>query len=150
MNIKSKISTAIVTLPLILVPFVSSSWAQPNTPGDETPAQSQSISAKRSNKSPFTKVAVRATPTRGQNQRFSDNFNLKGVKIFKVEVFQNGKPNNRISFNLKKDRRGPGLDPIVLAGVKTGSYVYRGSTNSLYIANPQGAGKAPFIVKFFQ
>jgi hypothetical protein len=149
MNIKSRILPAIVGFPLILGIFanISTAQAQPNTPGDTAPAQSESIGAKHiTKKAPFTKVAVLATPKPGQNQRFSENFNLKGVKSFKVKVFQNGKLNNRISFNVKKDRRGPGLDPIVLSGVKTGSYVYQGPSDSLYVANPQGAGKAPFIV----
>lgn len=150
MNIKSKILPLAVVLPLIVGASANISLAQPNTPDDAAPTQSQSIGTKSSTTAPFTKVAVRATPTPGRNQRFSDNFNLKGVKKFQVKVFQNGKLNNRISFNLKKDRRGPGLDPTVLAGVKTGSYVYQGADRPLYISNPQGAGKAPFIVKFFR
>jgi hypothetical protein len=149
MKINSKIATAILGLPVILVSsFATISTAQPNTLGNKVLAQS--IGANSSNKSPFTKVAVRAISTPGQNQRFSDNFNLKREKRFQVKVFQNGKLNNNIGFNLKKDLRGSGLDPTVLAGVKTGSYVYQGPNSPLYIANPQGAGQAPFIVKFFR
>lgn len=151
MTTSSKIISTVVSLPLLFGTLATPSMAQTNTTttSDQAPTQSQSIGAQSSSKNfCVTKVAVRSNPTPGRNLRFSENFNLKGVKKLRVIISQNGKINNSISFSLKQDQRGPGLDPTLRAGVKTGSYVFRGDTRSLYVANVQGAGKAPFIVQF--
>jgi hypothetical protein len=95
----------------------------------------------------FTSVTSQLR-TSGLNQRSSKNFSLKGVKKFRVLVYQGGKLSTRIRFNVNLDRPAPQRDVIVGSNIGFGDYTYKGPTRPLYIASPKNAGRSPFMVKF--
>jgi hypothetical protein len=117
------------------------------TPTTEVPSLSGEGSAELSAKKYFTTIQSQPMPLPGQSERSSQNFSLQGVQKFRIEVYQGGKLNNQIRFNVKLDRRLD-IDPIVGRNIGTGTYTYTGSTYPLYIASPQRAGQSPFTVKF--
>lgn len=161
MNIYSRIVTTAAS-GLLLGSLVTPNFAQAkdtnsgqSVPANEsfTPTQEGSLklpgssSAESAAKNCFSSIKSQPMPLPGQTQRSSQNFSLKGVKKFQVRVFQNGKLNNNIRFNIKLDRRlRP--DPIVGSNIGTSTYTYTGDTYPLYIASPQGAGQSSFKVKF--
>jgi hypothetical protein len=118
------------------------------TPVTESPSRSLSDQTERkAAKSCFNSIKSEPMPLPGQTQRSSQNFSLEGVKKFRIRVYQNGKLNRRIRFNIKLDRR-LSTDPFVGVNVGTGIYTYKGPTYPLYIASPNNAGQSRFKVKF--
>jgi hypothetical protein len=162
MNINSKKLQVVAIITMLLGSAITTNIAQAKdtnsgpsvpaseslTPTEEAPAKLPSSGRTESSaKNCFSSIRSKPMPLPGQTQRSSQNFSLKGVKKFQIKVYQGGKLNTSIRFNVKLDRRLQ-VDPIVGSNIGTGTYTNNGETYPLYIASPQGAGQSSFNVKF--
>lgn len=136
-------------------PIISKEQATTLTSATLTPVSPQNGSAQEFSAKvcrPIARVVSEPMPLPGQTSRSSANFDLSSIRVgetFQVRVVKGRTTNYRIRFNLKRDIRG-GIDPILSQDMRTG--LYRRVNNSplypVYIADPKGAGKSRFAVRF--